>query len=646
MKFRPDIEGLRGIAVLLVVLAHAKVPGWAGGFIGVDVFFVISGYLITGLIGTEIERTGTVDYWSFYARRARRLAPALLLMLAVVSGFCLVALPGDVLELQLESGFWAALWLSNAYFAFTSFDYFGTAAHDSLFLHTWSLGVEEQFYLLWPALVVLAWRRQRGGLAWLGWLIAVSFAVSLLLMPVDATSAYYLMPTRLWQLALGGFAYRLFARDGAGVMRAHANQVGWVGAALLALGLVLIDETVAYPGLWALLPALGAAGLLAAGTGADNWVVKVLSSPLLRMPGRISYSWYLWHWPLLMVGPLMGLWPLGGLESLALILCSFLLGWLSFAWVEQPLRRSRAGSARSAVAASVVASLVLAASLHVAADLASPDAGSEPSFQQKVQSLISVPAVYADDRCDQWYFSAELVPCEVEAGDGAGGLMVLLGDSIGTHWLPALQHVAGKRRMRLIVLTKSSCAIVDEPFVYGRIHRRFTECEEWRDAAIAHVRSLAPDMVVVGSASSYAFTPGQWLRGTRRVLDRLAEGGRPVFVLAPSPMLLFHGPGCVVSEGRASPSGVELEAGACTANLVDVEDRRVIESLRKAAAEAPNARMVYLNDLVCPEGVCRALRDGNLVFRDQQHLNASFAQSLGDAVDSRLSDPASPPVKR
>ena len=635
MKFRPDIEGLRGIAVLLVVLAHAKLPGWSGGFVGVDIFFVISGYLITGLLDSEASRRGAIDYWAFYARRARRLAPALLVMLGLVSAFCLWALPGDLLPSQLQSSQWAALWLSNVYFAFADFDYFGAAAQDSLFLHTWSLGVEEQFYLVWPLLVAWAWRRRPGGMAWLAWLAAASLAASLLLMPVDATSAYYLMPTRLWQLALGGLVYRLAQGRASVHLQAHANWLGFAGAALLGTSLVLIDANVAYPGLWALLPALAAVALLAAGIGGPHAVGRLLSATTLRLPGRISYSWYLWHWPLLTVGPLLGLWPLGGLESVALVLLSFLVGWMSFTWVEQPLRRGVKGSPRTVVGVSVGASLLLAALLQWAAIATRPLPGAE-TFQQRVHSLVSIPRIYDDSRCDQMFYSAELVPCEVPAGDGSRGTLVLLGDSIGTHWTPALQVAARLRGMRLVVMTKSACAIVDEPFVYTAIHRRFTECEQWREAALAHIARTRPDMVVIGSASTYPFTPEQWREGSRRVLEALGQGTRDVVVLAPSPTLEFHAPGCVMREGRVGASGVEVDPSDCTAPLAEVENLRVIEALRGAVEATPRAHLVYLNDLVCPDGTCRAMQPSGLAFRDTQHLNASFAESLGEAVERRL----------
>lgn len=647
VKFRPDIEGLRGVAVLLVVLAHAHVPGLAGGFVGVDVFFVISGYLISGLLTEELERSGSVDFWAFYARRARRLAPALLTVVLAVAALCLLTLSGDVLQLQLDSGRWAALWLSNVYFAIANFDYFGVGARDSLLLHTWSLGVEEQFYLIWPALLLLAWKRFAGRRAWLVWIVSISFAVSALWMPIDAVGVYYLMPTRLWQLGLGGLVYLSCHGPRGHWLRSHSNVLGWAGAGLLLASLLLIDGSVAYPGWRALLPAFAAAGLLAAGTGSRNTVGRVLSSQAFGLPGRISYSWYLWHWPILMIGPLLGLWPLGGVETLAAILVSFLVSWASYAFVEQPVRRGGSRAPRRVVLASVLASIAVASLLHLAATLTRTTAAEPRGFGQQVMSLVTVPSVYSDTRCDQWYRSAELVPCRVEAGDGSAGLMVLIGDSIGTQWLPALQRVARSRGLHLVVLTKSSCPIVDEPFFYPRIHRRFSECEQWRESAIAYVQSMRPDVVVIGSAATYDFTRGQWIEGSRRIIDRLEAGTPRVLVLAPSPVLESHGPRCVMAAGRVESGEIRLSPPeACSTRLSQAEDEAVIAALTAAAEASASARLLYLNDLVCPAGLCSALRDGNLVYRDQQHLNASFADSLGKDVDRRFGEAVASPSSR
>lgn len=634
LPFRADIEGLRGVAVLLVVLAHADVPGWHAGFVGVDIFFVISGFLITGLLCNELETTGRIDYWAFYARRARRLVPALVTMLVVVSLAAVAFLPGSALQAQLDAAFWAALWVSNLYFAFGSFDYFGASAQENLFLHTWSLGVEEQFYLVWPLLAVLAWRLRRIGWGWLPLAMLGSFLLSLVLMEKHATSAYFLMPTRLWQLALGAWIFRWTMRT---VLRpAVAAWLGWAGVALMIAALLLIGPGTAYPGAWALLPAVSAAMLLAA--SAQGPVSRALSSRLLRFPGRISYSWYLWHWPVLSFLPALGLGSPDPAWVLALVLLSMGLGWAGFLLVEQPVRLASLRPARGDVILAVLALIVLAALLNLAG--AFSDAGRSDSrlagIERHVLGMISIPSVYDDKRCDQWYHSDELVPCALAAGDGSGGRMLVIVDSVGAQWLPAMELFAARRKMSLEVLTKSSCPIIDQPFVYERIHRRFAECERWRDRAVDYVAATRPTVLMIGSTAGYPFTPSQWHEGTSLMLTRLvAAGARPV-VLAPTPLLEFHGPRCILAGGILKDGRLEIDG--CESPLSRIEPGEVLSAMRTSVRAVPGSSLVYLNDLVCVDGRCRALAGQQLVYRDEQHLNADFVRSLAPAFDARITE--------
>jgi len=268
LRFRPDIEGLRAVAILLVVAAHAGVPWLAGGFIGVDVFFVLSGYLITRLLADELTRTGSLQFARFYARRFRRLLPALLLMLCVTAVLGAQLAPVSQQGWQADAAAAAALWGSNLLFAFSRLDYFGSDASGNLFLHTWSLGVEEQFYLAWPLLLVVgygAWRKSgppsRLNLIQLLWLLAaISFAACVFITSIEPRQAFYLMPMRAWQFALGGLASlyfidRTFADDGRPAASVHL--LGWIGLALIIGSALALDSHTTYPGAWALLPTLG-----------------------------------------------------------------------------------------------------------------------------------------------------------------------------------------------------------------------------------------------------------------------------------------------------------------------------------------------------------------------------------------------------
>lgn len=283
LGYRGDIEGLRAVAILLVVAAHARVPWLAGGFIGVDIFFVLSGYLITGLLIQEISATGNLRFAAFYARRFRRLMPALLLMLACICVFGWLLLPAPDQIRQANAAGSAAVWLSNFYFAFSSLGYFSPGAESNLFLHTWSLGVEEQFYLLWPLLVMLAvkgWKSTKRSVQ-IGRLkiamllmLALSLLLSVWWTYRSPDLAFYMMPSRAWQFALGALVFIYFSVPNAhkGDVRAHdihnaalTRWGGWLGLMMIVAAASALDGKTPYPGLWALVPSLGAAMILATG---------------------------------------------------------------------------------------------------------------------------------------------------------------------------------------------------------------------------------------------------------------------------------------------------------------------------------------------------------------------------------------------
>jgi peptidoglycan/LPS O-acetylase OafA/YrhL len=556
MRHIPAIDGLRAVAVFAVVAYHAglSVPA---GFVGVDVFFVISGYLITRLLHDEIQATGRVDYLAFYARRARRILPALLVVVAFTALAAIWLLPYAESVRTTKAGNAALLFSANIFFSLSPTGYFDLTPESSPLLHLWSLGVEEQFYILWPAILVLARKRLVPALAIL---CVASFVLAEWWSGTNA--AFYQTPARAWELGMGA----LVAVRPVRLPRGAA----WVG--LAAVLLACFVPLPRFPGVGALPAVAGAALLIAA-------IQNGQRSPLLELApmqaiGRWSYSYYLWHWPLLViVGPMIGKVPAGVLLPLA-------IAYLSYRFIETPARRSQ-WVPRTAVLAGVAAMLVGAWGLNMSV-----------SYRHAPPAA---PSVYAAG-CDSFYHSADVNPCEFGRRD-APRTVVIMGDSVGLQWFPALHEIY--RDWRIVVLTKSACPMVDEPVYYPRVNGIYTVCSQWRGKALEYANELRPDLVIIGSSNSYGFSQEEWSNGTRRVL-RSMPYARQVRILRGTPIL---------------PNTFGLESHA---------------AIQQAAAQFKNARVVDMTNLVCPKD-CRPAD-----YRDPTHLSAETVMRLAPSLKAKL----------
>lgn len=643
LGYRPDLEGLRAVAILLVVSAHAGVPWLAGGFVGVDVFFVLSGFLITGLLLQELGSAGTVRFGEFYVRRLRRLLPGLLVMVLVVGLLATVLLaPGDQQD-QAQAAASAVFWLSNIHFAFGRLDYFSAGAEGNLFLHTWSLGVEEQFYLLWPALLVWLWGRHGAGKSrslyrlkvGLGAILVASLATCVVLTYLAPRMAFYMMPLRAWQFAAGALVWLYLGVPGGAVSVAGRQlpikAIGWLGMVAIALAALELTPNMPYPGAWAMLPTLGTVAVIAAGARGAG-VSSALGWRPLQALGRVSYAWYLWHWPVLLLA--RALYSSNGPAVRAgAVLLSLALAVIFNRLVEAPTRHRRVWLTRPRMTVVVAfAVMSLAAVTCLRWYNRATDLNHSPQYLRLAAAHADAPVIYGMG-CDQWYTSDALRICGF-GSEEAHHTAVLLGDSIAGQWFPAVVRTYDKPDWRLLVITKSSCPMVDQPIFYSRIGRMYDECSTWRTRALGYLAQIKPDAVLVGSVHTYAFTPQQWIQGSSRVLGRLASAATQVYVLRSTPQLPFDGPDCLAAH-QGWPTWL-ASLGACSAPAGNGENDAVFGWLQQASRPYANVSLIDLNDGICPDSMCRAEREGLVVFRDSQHMTASFAESLTVALTSRL----------
>jgi peptidoglycan/LPS O-acetylase OafA/YrhL len=655
LSYRPDIQGLRAIAITLVVLAHAGVSAFPGGFVGVDVFFVLSGYLITGLLVREHASTGRIRLAAFIARRLKRLLPALLVMLVLVILIATALLSHYEVREQSASMVYAATWTSNLFFALSTLDYFSELQTRDLFLHTWSLGVEEQFYVIWPLLLlvtlaVLTRTLGRDGhhrqlIMVLGLLFAGSLVLSLYWAATLPLWSFYLMPSRIWQFALGAVVFAWFhgrSRVSGDISAPDSSRLwskasGVIGLFLIIGSALLLHPNLTYPGFWALIPSAGAALVIAAGHQSEsrsNGTGSLLAHPALVWVGDRSYSWYLWHWPVLMLGFAWGM-QNRLVESTGLVALSLSLAILSYRWVEQPFwkgRLSQAAPARIIMLSVLAMLMVISSGQHYMRQSTENHQVENAPIAKDARS--DIPVIYAHG-CDTWHNSSDIQPCILGQPD-ASRTVVLIGDSIGAQWFSLLPGIFRSPEWRVVILTKSACAMVDEDYFYDRIGKIYTVCTDWRNAALDYLSALGPDLVFLGSASTYDFTETQWVDGSSRVLARLTEVAGQVIVIPGTPKMSFDGPGCLARRVQRATEPFDV-LPACQESLTSTRDTDVARHLKLATERFPNVRLLNLNDLVCPNRQCSALnQDGVVVFRDNKHLTDSFVRAQIPGVLSRL----------
>lgn len=687
-SFRADIEGLRAIAVTSVLIYHLNSSWLPGGFAGVDIFFVISGYLITSHLLREWESTGSVSLRRFYARRMVRLVPAATLALAGTLTATVMFVPRYLWQQIGIDIAGAAGYVVNWLFAARSVDYLAEDSVASPVQHFWSLAVEEQYYLIWPLLLIATGflARQIGARARVVmavvavFVIVLSFGAALTAASVEDPTSYFSTLTRLWELAAGALVALLMSKLTL-AMHAAVSRLGYaIGLVLIFVSIVTITGDTLWPGVATLLPVLGTVFAIMFGTGTR--LARIISVAPLVWLGGISYSLYLWHWPIITIGGYVA--DPGTLRFAVLAtLLSVVLAWLSVSFFENPIRfaplmksRARNGLALglSFGAVSIIAGLLLSMSASSGSLVAPANAqprgavvlGGSPStialselneqpewvLPSPLDAPKDVPRLY-DDGCQQDQASAKVLTC-IYGDKTAARTIAVVGDSKANQWLPAISRIGSEEGYKVVVMTKSACTYADSPA--GLSSGGYESCDAWIHNIDKNLKELDPDVVMTSMVRSKAYVKGTDEQQRSALVDGLAtklrmldSSGAQVIVLGDS----LHPPGpgyqCVAEHStHISECGFPLNQ-ALEASALDVQ-RRAVESIGGDIVDSAShvsamtasrgvPSLIDMTDYICPPAAaaaCPAVIGNALIYRQGSHLTATYVETLTDALRSRM----------
>ncbi|WP_025857415.1 acyltransferase family protein [Pseudomonas sp. CHM02] len=638
LAYRRDIDGLRAIAVLAVVLFHFGVPGVSGGFVGVDVFFVISGFLITSIIWRE-RQAGRFSFVDFWARRARRILPPLFVMMAttLVAGWFLLA-PKDYAALG-RSVHYQATFSSNLLFA-RQHGYFDAASDIKPLLHTWSLAVEEQFYIVFPLLLTLLSSRLKYWRLALFGVLLVSFGMSVWAVTHQPQKAFYLLHLRAWELLAGAMLAVLPMRNW------RASPAVAQGVSLVSMGLILIavfgfDRHTPFPGAAALLPVLGVVGLIWANGQQHTWVGRLMSSRVMVGIGLISYSWYLWHWPVFVYANYAAVDGLSTLELAGLLLLSLVLGYLSWRFVEAPFREKRLLAGRKAILAAGLAGILGLGFTGLALREADgvPWRLSEQALryaQAKTWSPALMACMADKDTPDDRLF------CHF-GPKGRSVSALVWGDSHATALIPALEDAANRHDISLVQASFAGCMPLDGleniarcAHFNQRVEKALAE-QSFSDVVLAARWSLYLYGQMSGDKEHALKEPGtgkyvravaeqRFAQGLRERISGLRAAGHRVWLVKEVPLqeiivpyrlsrlTMMHRP--VDREGLPLEEHVERQAFIT----------RLFDEL--AAADS-GVGVLDPAPLLCgADGLCRVELNGRALYTDDNHLSDVGARHI------------------
>jgi peptidoglycan/LPS O-acetylase OafA/YrhL len=703
---RHDIQGLRAVAILAVVAYHAGLP-IPGGYVGVDVFFVISGYLITQLIWDEVATGGRLSFSGFYARRARRLLPSAVLVIVVTVVVSVAVLGPLEATAVAKDAVACALYVGNYRFAVQATNYLSSQGPVSPLQNYWSLGVEEQFYLVWPALLLAAvliarrWRgsharhgatasdrQRRAVIGTLGVVAVLSFWLCVHLTSTNEPWAFFSLPTRAWELAVGGLL-ALAVPHGRRLPDWALAALGWAGLGAIAWSLAAFGPQTPFPGAAALVPVAGAGAALVAGT--RHLVVgpaRLLGLGALQPIGAVSYTWYLWHWPALVLAPSIVGHSLGTAQKVGVSLLSLVLAAATTVVLEQPVRRSRWLSSRSArslevggalslgaacLAVAVVAFLpapvgtgrVASARLvttHVATGRSStsskvpPEVATANSLDGQVNRLVyrslanpDVPANLSpslagasadipapeDGDCFDGFTDATVHSC-LYGDTTSSRTVVLFGDSHALQWFPALDALANQQSDALVVMAKATCPPIDITVFSPELGRDYTECDEWRAAELQRMTSLRPAVVILGFSREYGIADdhvvvdGQaWLSGLAEMITTIEhDTGAHVVLMGDDPYPQQSVPDCLSQHLGDTPT-CSIPRRYPFYNPKGIPQE-------KALAASTGAGYIDTDPWFCISTTCTVIVGNMLVYRDDNHITATYAHWLTPVIGAHM----------
>ena len=630
MTYRPDIDGLRAVSILSVLLFHAKFSLFSGGYIGVDVFFVISGYLIGSIVLNDAQR-GTFSLAGFYVRRIRRILPALFAALAVTAVLALFLLSPQELKSFSQNLAATTLFSSNIIYYLKS-SYFENAAEMSPLLHTWSLGVEQQFYIVFPlALLALLPYGRSVWIAVLGAAAAASFALSVFLVRDHPVAAFYLLPPRLWELVLGALLAFGAVPDFRG--RAARELASALGAALILVGVFTLTEATAFPGYAALLPCLGAALVIHAGRSGPTAVGALLTLRPVVFIGLISYSMYIWHWPLMVFARFYKGRDLTTKETLILLAVIAAVSVLSWRLIEIPFRKPRAnlgaesGRRPSTVFARTGWAMAGLAGVGLLGHLSN---GLPQRFADYAPHDISGRELYKEHTC---FLETDQPPeawpgmegCRIGSLKAEAPTALLWGDSFAAHYVPGLQTVADTLPFNIVQYTASGCPPIKDLSVNTR-----PNCQEFNRRVDEIIDRNGIRIVIMAARWEwYMDTNALDLRRLHETVDALLNRGIRIVVLGQSPVFRFRNPYdhtyFMKSERAYSITGQAADLPVITATQ--------------------GARFVDTSDYFCDPDPCKALPlcrirdDQGFYFLDQGHLSAHGSTLLVQSIQEVLRAP-------